>query len=184
VALINRLVDIHLSEKQIKKVLDERATALAEPLCDEADRVATTQYVVFQLGQERYGLDIQLIEEIQPVRNLTLVPCTPDFVVGAINVRGSVLPIIDIKSFFGLPNSQLQATSKTIVIKAGDIRLGILTDQVEGVRDIGRNDIGSVAETLPRAAEDLIVGVTKEAVVVLDGATLVNNNRLIIHEEA
>jgi purine-binding chemotaxis protein CheW len=182
-ALIDRLVDLHLSEDQIERVLDERAAALAEPLRNAGPPIETSQYMVFRLGEERYALEIRLIEEVRRALGLAPVPCTPDFIVGAINVRGVVLPVIDIRGLLGLPGPRSSSAGKIIVAKTGEIRLGILADRVEEVRDIGPKDIGPVTENLPRAAEGSIAGLTVEGVAVLNGADLIDNDRLIVHEE-
>ena len=182
-SLLNRLVDIHLSEEQIQEVLDIRAETLARAPSEELEESADTQYVAFRLGHERYALEVRLVEEIQPVKELTRIPCTPEFVLGAVNVRGRILPVIDVKRFFGLAPAELMPASKIIVVEAGELELGVIADQVDEVMDISADDIKTQIETLSGRSEEFIKGVTNEEVIVLDMAELAQDKRIIIHED-
>ncbi len=182
-SLINRLVDIRLSEAQIKEVLDIRATNLAQAPSEELEESATSQYVSFRLAQERYALEVHLVEEIQPIKELTRIPCTPAFVFGAVNVRGCILPVIDIKSFFGLTPSKLTPASKIIVVETDELQLGVIADQVDEVMDIRVHEIKTQIETLSGSSEAFIRGVTDDAVIILDMAGLAQDKRMIIHED-
>lgn len=181
--LLNRLVDIHLSEEQIKEVLDIRAATLAQAPSDEQEESIVTQYVAFVLGQEQYALEVSLVEEIQPVKSLTQIPCTPAFVLGAVNVRGRILPVIDIKKFFDLAPSELKPASKIIVIETGGLELGVLADQVNEVMDVRVDEIKTQIETLSGSSEEFIKGVTDDAVIILDMVGLAQDKRIIIHED-
>src|SRR3989304_2725545 len=80
------MIQAEFDPDRINEILTTRAAVLAQvPGVDQGQTVK--QYVTFKLGGERYGLDVSLVEEIQPLKDLTLIPCTPDFVVGAVNIR-------------------------------------------------------------------------------------------------
>lgn len=181
--LLDRLVDINLSESQISRVLEERAATLAKIPGDSQRDTVFKEYVTFHLGEEKYGFDVQLVEEIQLTGGLTKIPCTPDFVVGAVNVRGCILPVLDVKSLFNLPATDSGNAGKIIVISSDKIRMGILADSVDEVLDIGANEISSQISTLSGATEEFIDGVTNEGVIILDMASLAADKRLIIHED-
>lgn len=181
--LMDRLFDIHLTDEQIQDVLSTRATVLARTpgLADEGRTLA--QYVSFDLGHERYAVDVAFIEEIQPLKELTLVPCTPDFVVGAVNIRGGILPVIDVKKFFGIPEDGLAGFNKVLVIRIGEMHFGILADTVEEVLELADEDIEPQLATLSGAQEEFIKGVSKSQVIILDIEALVNDRRMIIHQD-
>ncbi len=181
--LLDRLVDINLSEAQIKEVLEGRAASLASTEDEARDESTTSQYVTFRLEQERYALEVCLVEEIQPVKKMTSIPCTPGFILGAVNIRGRILPVVDIKSFFGLSPSELKPSSKIMVVATGEIHVGVLADQVEEVLDIALDDIKAQIETLSGSSEEFIVGITEEAVIILNLAGLAQDKRMIIHED-
>lgn len=181
--LLDRLVDINLSGSQISRVLEERAAALAKVPGDTQKDTIFKEYVTFHLGEERYGFDVQLVEEIQLAGGLTGIPCTPDFVVGAVNVRGCILPVLDVKRLFNLPATGSSGGAKIIVISSDESRMGILADSVDEVLIIGANEISSQISTLSGATEEFIDGVTNEGIIILDMASLAADKRLIIHED-
>lgn len=181
--LKDRLFDMHLTDEQIQEVLTTRATILARTpgLADEGR--TTKQYVTFNLGDERYAVDVAFVEEIQPLKELTLIPCTPDFVIGAVNIRGGILPVIDVKKFFGIPEAGVVDFNKVLVIHVGDMHLGMLADTVEEVLDLADEDIEPQLATLSGAQEEFIKGVSQGQVIILDIEALANDRRMIIHED-
>ncbi|MDP1809449.1 MAG: chemotaxis protein CheW [Actinomycetota bacterium] len=180
---MDKLFDMHLTDEQVQNVLTTRATVLAQTpgLADEGRTLA--QYVTFDLGSERYAVDVAFIEEIQPLKELTLIPCTPDFVVGAVNIRGGILPVIDVKKFFGIPEAGIADLNKVLVIRIGEMHFGILADTVEEVLDLADEDIEPQLATLSGAQEESIKGVSKSRVIILDIEALVNDRRMIIHQD-
>lgn len=182
-ALTDRLVDMNLTDEQIQDVLTARATVLAQTsdLGDESR--AAAQYVTFDLGDERFAVDVSAVEEIQPLKELTLIPCTPDFVVGAVNIRGGILPVIDIKKFFGIPESAAADFNKVLVLRLGEMHLGILADNVAEVLELSKEEIEPQLATFSGAQEVFIKGVSQSRVIILDVEALVNDRRMIIHQD-
>jgi len=181
--LQDRLVELFLDEDQVQTILTTRAAVLARTPGDEDKESTQTQYVTFKLGAERYGLDVGFVEEIQPLKELTLIPCTPDFVVGAVNIRGSILPVVDIKKFFGIPATDIAGSDKVMVVKVGEMQMGLLADRVEEVLDLANEDIEPQLATLSGAQEEFIKGVCGGQVIILDIEALANDRRMIIHED-
>ena len=176
------MIQAEFDPDRINEILTTRAAVLAQvPGVDQGQTVK--QYVTFKLGGERYGLDVSLVEEIQPLKDLTLIPCTPDFVVGAVNIRGSILPVIDIKRFFGIANIDSADFKKVLVTRIGDMQMGILADAVEEVLELATKDIEPQLATLSGAQEEFIQGVAEGQVIILDIVALANDRRMIIHED-
>src|SRR3990172_12755205 len=121
--LKDRLFDLYLDEVEIQKILTARAATLAQIPGQMDQGLTLKQYVTFKLGDERYGVDVSFVEEIQPLKDLTLIPCTPDFVVGAVNIRGSILPVVDVKKFFGIPEAGIADFNKGLAIRVGEMHL-------------------------------------------------------------
>lgn len=94
------------------------------------------KYLTFVLQNEIYGVDVLKIQEIIGILPVTAVPQTPDFVKGVINLRGKVIPIVDLRLKFGMP--EVEATQETciIVINLVDMLMGIVVDTVREVVDI------------------------------------------------
>lgn len=102
----------------------------------EEARAATSeqrQLVVFRLAGELYGVDIHQVREIIRVPEITRVPRTPDFVEGVINLRGSVIPVLDLRKRFQLPPGGADADRRIVVVEMGDQTIGVIVDAVSEV---------------------------------------------------
>ncbi len=102
---------------------------------DQARAVAgdQRQLVVFLLAGELYGVDIHQVREIIRVHEVTRVPRTPDFVEGVINLRGSVIPVIDLRKRFLMPPGAEDADRRIVVVEMGEQTLGVIVDAVSEV---------------------------------------------------
>jgi purine-binding chemotaxis protein CheW len=91
------------------------------------------QIVVFELGDERYGLDIATVYEIIRHQAITAVPQAPPFVEGVINLRGRIIPVVNLQERFGMAPGPLTKTSRIVVCEAGQTRVGLIVDGVSEV---------------------------------------------------
>jgi len=166
-----------------RKVLKARARALAKrPEKKEADEYM--EVVEFQLASERYGLQSSYVREVYPLKELTHVPCTPQFVAGIINVRGQILSVLDIKKFFELPERGITDLNKVIIARNEKMEFGILADEILGVRLIPLRELQPSLPTLTGIRAGYLKGVTKEQLVVLDAEKILSDKKIIVHEEA
>ncbi|WP_182188483.1 chemotaxis protein CheW [Pectinatus frisingensis] len=99
------------------------------------------QIVAFKLKREEYGISILNVEEIKRLTDITRVPFTPEYIKGVINLRGSVLPVIDLKKRIGLPDEEYSESTRIIVIKLEDITVGMIVDAVTEVLTVDTNCI-------------------------------------------
>jgi purine-binding chemotaxis protein CheW len=128
-----------LEEK--KKILRARAKALAQEPKEEKVNKERIEVVEFLLAHENYGIESVYIREVHPLKELTPLPCTPPFVLGIINVRGQILSVIDLKTFFALPTQELTNLNKVIIVHNDKIEFGLLADAIVGVRWVLPQDI-------------------------------------------
>ena len=165
------------------EILKARARVLARPL--ERERIAgeTFEVVEFRLAHERYAVEQAAVREVHPLRELTPLPCTPPFVLGIMNVRGQILPIIDIKRFFEVPQTGITDLHMVIIVHADDVELGVLADAVVGMRSIPLETVQPSLPTLTGIRAKYLKGVTDDAVVVLDIAKILTDPKLIVEEE-
>jgi purine-binding chemotaxis protein CheW len=91
------------------------------------------QLVVFQLGVELYGVEIACVHEIVRMQSITRVPRAPAFVEGVINLRGKVIPVIDLRHRFNLPAAAHTRASRIVVVEIGDQVVGLVVDGVSEV---------------------------------------------------
>ena len=103
------------------------------------------QYVLFELAEQEYGVNVQQVLSIERIPEITRVPRTPDFVVGVMNLRGEVLPVIDLRKRFALDSFQnvdvQREQQRIIVVKLEDITVGMIVDMVRDVLSIAVDQI-------------------------------------------
>ncbi len=124
------------------------------------------KYLTFSLGEEEYGLEILKVQEIIQMQKVTKVPKAPDFVRGVINLRGKVIPVIELRNKFGMES--VEDTEKTCIIvvliqQAGDnaVIMGISIDAVKEVMDVGAGEIEETPSFSASSETDFIMGVGK-----------------------
>jgi purine-binding chemotaxis protein CheW len=112
-----------------------------------ADRnVADTseQYLTFMLAGEEYGVDILRVQEIKGWDKVTRIPHTPNYILGVINLRGAVVPILDLRCRFGLETIEFGATTVVIVVRvmtgSGERTVGVVVDAVSEVYNVDAAD--------------------------------------------
>lgn len=98
------------------------------------------QYLTFQVNDETYGLDILAVREIINLTEITRVPQTADFVEGLINLRGKVVPVVDLRTRFGLPRAAYTDQTCIIIVEVNSM-MGIIVDRVHEVYDVPATDI-------------------------------------------
>jgi len=118
-----------------------RATVCAHQAVGEASE----QYLTFMLACEEYGVDILRVQEIKGWDKVTRIPYTPEYVLGVINLRGAVVPIIDLRRRFGLETHEFGSTTVIIVVRVmsglAERTVGVVVDAVSEVYNVGAADI-------------------------------------------
>ena len=128
----NPTVSLQYDDPQ--QILRARARALARRPERPPDAALMLDLLEFRLAQECYALENCYVLEVQPLKELTPLPCTPPFVRGIVNVRGRIVPVIDLKKFFDLPEQGVTDLHRIIFVRGHDLELGLLADVVVGVR--------------------------------------------------
>ncbi len=131
----------------------------------KATIIKTGKYLTFTLADEEYGIGILKVKEIIGMMTITSVPRTPDFVKGVINLRGKVIPVIDLRVKFGMPS--IDYTDRTCIvvveIDANDmtIQIGIVVDSVSEVLNIKEEEIENAPSFGTSINTDYILGMAK-----------------------
>jgi purine-binding chemotaxis protein CheW len=166
-----------------RTILRARARFLAQERKGEKELSQSPLEVVeFLLASEHYGIELTYIREIHALTEFTPLPGTPAFVLGLTNVRGQILSVIDIKKLFDLPEKGLTDLNKVIVVRTHQMELGILADAVLGVRAIARNEFRTSLPTLTGIRAEYLKGITKDPLVVLDVATILSDERIVVND--
>jgi purine-binding chemotaxis protein CheW len=119
------------------------------------------KYLTFWLGGEEYGLEILKVREIIGMMDITSVPRTPRFVRGVINLRGKIIPIIDLRVKFGMEVAERTEMTCIIVVDVGSLEMGIVVDKVSEVMDIGAEEIEDAPSFGVAVDTNFILGIGK-----------------------
>lgn len=139
------------------------------------------QLVVFKLGEESYGLNISDVQEINSIQEITKLPGTPPFVEGVINLRGKIIPVIDLRKRFGFEAKGWDRSTRIVVARFLEETIGIIVDSVTEVLRIPEGVIeppSSVVEGIDTEYIQGIANLGEKLVILLD------LNRAIRKEEA
>ena len=112
---------------------------MAEHASTETNRVTDQRagrYLTFRLAQEEYGLEILKVREIVSLQAITSVPGTPDYVKGVINLRGKVIPTVDLRLKFGLTEQEDTQTKAIVITQIEGTEVGVVVDSVSEVLDV------------------------------------------------
>jgi len=135
----------------------------------------TTQYLTFKLDEEVFSVDISKVREVLDFTTVTKVPQTPDFMRGVINLRGSVVPVVDLRLKFGMSRTEKTVNTCVIIVEInieGEVTvLGALADSVQEVIDLEPDQIEPAPKIGTRLRTDFITGMGKrenQFIMILD----------------
>lgn len=174
--------DGDLEAAEIALILQQRTRALAA-IPPQEEKSEAVEAVVFDLGESRYAIDVRHVSGIFALEGLTPTPCTPDFVVGIINLRGRILSVIDLQRFLGLEPTPLGDRAQVIAVNAAGLEAGILASKVHAVRPISLGDLKPAPATSTPLAVEFTRGVTPDLTVFLELDKLFGDERMIVREE-
>ena len=121
------------------------------------------QLVVFDLDSESYGVDIGAVREIIRMQEITRVPRTPEFVEGVINLRGKVIPVVDLRKRFGLAAGEENKDNRIVVVDIGGQDIGVVVDAVTEVLRIPASAIEPPSSVITSADSEYLLGLVKLA---------------------
>lgn len=165
-----------------RAILKSRAQRIARAP-EKRHSTADLELVEFLVAGERYAVESRHVREVLRLRNLTPVPCTPPFVRGVVNLRGQIVPVVDLRRFFDLPDPGITDLNRVIVIRDETRELGLLADRVLGIRALATNLLQPGLPTLTDIRETYLRGVTADRLIVLNPARLLTEKSLTVHEE-
>lgn len=169
--------------EEARRLLRERAQALARPREEVSTPTDVVELLVFALGAERYGIETRHVLEVVRLRGLTPVPCTPPFVLGVMSHRGRILAVLDLRTLLDLAGRGIAEGSQVVAVEAGGMAFGIVADAVgEGIRVAG-DGLAPPPAALVGGGHAFIRGVTAGMVAVLDVEAMARDPRITVNEE-
>jgi purine-binding chemotaxis protein CheW len=171
-----------LSEEQAKAVMDQRALALAEVPEQPPDTAQILEVMTFRLANEKMSIETRYVRGVQHPGEITPLPGSPPFLIGVTNLRGGVLAVMDLREFFGIPAAEDDSRSRIVIVGQGQPEFGMLADEVYEIVRLHIADLLDPPGSVSGMGRDCLRGVTKDALLVLDGAALLTDERLYVDE--
>lgn len=119
------------------------------------------QLVIFKLANETYGIDISKVQEIIRFQEITRVPRVPHFIEGVINLRGNVIPVIDLRKRFDFEKAERDNTTRIIVVEVSEYTVGMIVDAVLEVVRVNEDSIEPPSNLIADIESDYLTGVCK-----------------------
>ncbi|MEF3304837.1 chemotaxis protein CheW [Paenibacillus sp. GYB003] len=139
--------------------------------------------IVFSLAHEQYGVEVDKVRTIERMQPLTRVPKTPAFVKGVINLRGVVVPVIDLRGRFGLPEADYTDNSRIIIVGVGDLEVGMIVDTANDVVDVDGDAIEQPPEIVGGIRAKYLRGLAKlgegKLLVLLNLEEVLNKSEIV-----
>lgn len=167
-----------------RAILDARARRLAAVPPAPEPPGSRLDVVIFGLADERYALEMGFVCEVRRFTDFTPVPDAPGFLIGLTHHRGDVLPVIDLRKFFGAAPRGLSDLSRLLVVGTDRPEIAVPADSVPEVAALPVASIGPPPPGRAHIADRHLRGVTADAVTVLDGEALLADPRLLMDLDA
>ncbi|XID95108.1 chemotaxis protein CheW [Paenibacillaceae bacterium WGS1546] len=143
--------------------------------------------IVFTLAHEEYGIEVDKVRTIERMVPITRVPKTPAFVKGVINLRGVVIPVIDLRGRFGLAETEYTENTRIIIVAAHELEVGFIVDSANDVLDVMSDAVENPPEVVGGVKAKYISGVAKfgdnRLLILLNLAEVLNRSEIIQLEQ-
>ena len=161
------------------------STATIEPVTQREIRTTYSsdehRFLTFNLGEELYGVDILKVQEIKGYTKFTKIPNTPDYIKGVLNLRGTIVPIVDLRMKFGMGVMEPSSFTVVVVVNVRNRVMGFLVDAVSDVLDLNAKDIQPPPELGSLVDITFVAGIGNSNGCLV---TLLNIDRVLTDEEA
>ncbi len=173
-----------MNSEREAEILAERALLLARESKAALDLSFADRLLViaFQVGDQRFAVEVKDIQEIVTLSQIVRVPCVPDFIAGITNVRGNIVTLVDLRRLFGDASESIVDLKRAILIAHGDSRLGLLSEEILGTLQLDRE--GLQKAHLGRDSERFVRGLTDDLISLLDAQAIITDPRVNINDEA
>lgn len=158
-----------------------KANETIESLSETSEDSLKDMYLTFRLGNEDYGIEIRYVLEIVGMQHITEVPDMPGFVKGVVNLRGQVIPVLDMRIRFNMMSRDYDERTCIIVVSIDDVQVGLVVDTINEVCHIAGEMVSPPPNTAGASSAQYIHGMGKvgdEVVILLDGRKILFEHEL------
>ncbi len=128
---------------------------------DTVNYNGTIQVVSFKIGDEEFGVNILQVQEINRLVQITQVPNAPDFIEGVMNLRGRIVPVVNLRKRFGLPQKEYDKNTRVVVVELNDKTVGFIVDSVSEVLRFSNSDVEPTPDLITGIGNEYITGIAK-----------------------
>jgi len=149
----------------------------------KAENVSSRQYVTFSIKDELYGIDVKRAQEVMNIPPITRVPNAMPFMKGVIDLRGIIIPLIDIRIKFKIEEKAYDHNTVIIIIDVKKVVCGIIVDSVSDVIDMSLDDVQHTPHFASEIDKDVVFGIGKNGeklVIVLDVDKILSDEELLL----
>ena len=177
--IITREENENAGDGRIETILAERAQKLSQPAA-RSKGIVRIEVLKFRLAYQEYAIGMKFIREVVLTGGITPVPGTPEYISGICAIRGEIISLVDLRALFSINGKGLTDLNRVIVVTNGTMTFGILADYITGIATIPAS---IPATPTPQSADEVpyLLGVV-DGIVVLDGAALLTDRRMLIDE--
>lgn len=176
--------------RDAQTIFEERSRSLGKLPENKASSGETLEVLTFHLGTEYIGIPTDGVHEIQPLsaHHWSRVPCSPDFIVGIVNLRSRIYSILDLTVFWGLPPRPLSDKAHILLVRGGhgsnhqEMELTLLTDDLDKVYRLRLDKLNPTPPTVSTKVQAHVRGVTDDMMMVLDLESLLSDPQIIVSE--
>lgn len=170
------------SPEDAEAILYFRAELLAAAAVQQQDQTGWIEVIIVGLAGESFAIETEVVQEVIRPPSLAALPGTPDYVAGVMNFHGVPLLVVDGRVLLGLDSAGTTEAARVVVIGKGRAEFCLLTDSTENVTKLDVSRISDTPESLPEETRRWVRGVTSDAIIVFDTASLLEDPRLWIDE--
>ena len=148
-------------------------------MSDNSGVAGERQLVVFDLNEEAYGVDISQVREIIRMQEITRVPRAPEFIEGVINLRGKVIPVVDLRKRFSMPSTERTEEHRICVVDVDGQDIGMVVDAVTEVSRIPSSSIEPPSSVITTDDSEYLTGIVKtddKLIILLDVAKVISDS--------
>lgn len=167
--------------EEVRRILQDRARALAQPSEEPRASADSAKILVFSLAGAQYGVETPFVQEVVPLPQVTPVPGTPPLILGVVNRRGRIISVLDLSGLFGAPRNGVAGLGQLVVVDVGDGPFGLLADRIVEIAQMEPDGLAPPPAGMGERAA-LVRGITETMAVVLDLPALAADSAVVINQ--
>lgn len=163
-------------------ILRQRAIKAAKKM-DVSEGEEGMDVIYFRIGNEEYAIEAEAVSEVRTFMELTPVPYAPSYIQGIFHMRGRFVSVVNLKRFFGMETQSGDVSRTILLLSNGEMEFGVAVDAVLEHSKLSKKTLQAIPSDLDLPRPDLIVGVSEEGVIVLNGKKFLGDSAMRVHQE-